>query len=361
MVLRLLLVEDNERQKMLFEDAVAEWNEAHQEYAFRLEQVSSFDEAGEALEDRRFDCALFDLRIPKSADGKGKANGGVLAGVGLTQYGMPVGIVSGFPGDYQEGETAHGMLKVFNKGDQGAHAAAVGWLGSLGPMIEVLRATRTNIQRYGADVFVDRVWPRWQNYAGMSGANRDELIAVVTRQYASHTADILGLDVDGGVPWHPFENYVVPALQGAKPNTGDIYKLDDKLWIALSPQCDMATGSIENVILAHCQQDIPNWAAQVALLNQADLSGEKAKSRDRFFKDLVNQNTPSKHFLPPLNGQPIMVEFKVLTFRPLEELQKRLGDRVASVASPFLPNLVQRFGSYISRAGQPNLEVRHFG
>ena len=31
-----------------------------------------------------------------------------------------------------------------------------------------------------------------------------------------------------------------------------------------------------------------------------------------------------------------------------------------TISSPFLANLIQRFGSYISRTGQPNIGVDHF-
>lgn len=34
-----------------------------------------------------------------------------------------------------------------------------------------------------------------------------------------------------------------------------------------------------------------------------------------------------------------------------------LEQREASIATPFLPNIVQRFGAYISRTGQPNIDI----
>jgi hypothetical protein len=57
----------------------------------------------------------------------------------------------------------------------------------------------------------------------------------------------------------------------------------------------------------------------------------------------------------------MMVNFKRLMTRPLVELTGLLEkDRIASVAPPFLANLTQRFGNYMSRFGQPNIDIRHF-
>src|SRR3546814_1724926 len=75
-----------------------------------------------------------------------------------------------------------------------------------------------------------------------------------------------------------------------------------------------------------------------------------------------NQSRPGQHFLPPLpdDPRPLMVQFASITTRPFAELQGILGERKASISSPFLANLTQRFGSYISRVDQPHIDVMHF-
>ena len=55
-----------------------------------------------------------------------------------------------------------------------------------------------------------------------------------------------------------------------------------------------------------------------------------------------------------------MVQFREVVTRPLAELNACLDKREASIALAFLPNLIQRFGAYISRTGQPNIDIRHF-
>lgn len=359
MVCRILFVEDEAAQRSLCKDAVADWNESNVSPVFELELAEDYGSAESLLERIRFDCALFDLRLPGET-GK-TATGGKLAASGLGEYGIPVGIISGKPSDFDRSSVGHGMLNVFDKGDKDPYGSALSWFASQWPMMEVLEAARSRIRKSGAEVFASRLWPRWADYEGLPQMDQDTLAAIVTRQFASHIADLLGLDDGSNVDWHPFENYVSPALQDAKPYTGDIFKFDDAYWVVMTPQCDMATGSSDTVILAHCESGVPNWDENVALLSQA-LNEKNAERRDKYFRNLVNQNSgPSRHFLPPLfDTHPLMVDFKTLTVRPLQELKDNLDNRIASVATPFLPNLTQRFGAYISRAGQPNLNFRHF-
>jgi hypothetical protein len=254
------------------------------------------------------------------------------------------------------------MVAVFDKGDGDAYDQAINWFGGLSRMMTILSGARETIQQLGASVFFLRVWPRWSAYERLKGIDDDHLVGIVSRQYASHVADILGIDSEENVKWHPFENYVVPALLEDRPHTGDLFDLNGELWIVLTPQCDMATQKALSVLLARCDQKPERavWEKHVAGL----LPGASASKRDdaaRFFGRLVNQFEPAQHFLPPLHdGIPLMVDFKNLQTIPYPELKQKLTNRIASVASPFLGNLTQRFGAYISRMGQPNIDTSHF-
>lgn len=355
MAYRLLFVEDDRGQVDLFKGALDEWNRRNPSKIFNLEVATTAASGREILANSQFDGALLDLKLP----GAEELPGQTLAEICVRQRGMPAAIVSGNPADF-DASTFDGMLAVYNKGDTDAYENAVQWFGNLCGMMKVLQATRTTIQKMGADVFSKRVWPRWKLYEELlSGINEKELTSIVTRQYTSHIADMLGLDSAGNAKWHPIENYISPALQETRPHTGDIFQFDGVLWVVLTPQCDMATKKASSVLLASCdaRPDLKEWKENVARLADP----KKKEKAEVYFRKLVNQLEPALHFLPPLeNGQPLMVDFKKLMTLPLEELQKRLAQRRASVATPFLTNLTQRFGAYISRVGQPDIDVSHF-
>lgn len=355
MALRLLFVEDDQGQRTLFNDALREWNNAHPDRSFELREAVDYAEAERLLACERFDGALLDLRLP----GGGRLPGNKLAESCLRQYGIPAGVISGNPADIDRNAT-HGLLEVFDKGDNDAHEKAVAWFGGLWPMMETLAGARKKIQALGAKVFSHRVWPRWETYEALAGVDQDALIGIVSRQYASHIADVLGVDREQGPSWHPFENYIQPALQETRPHTGDLFCLDKKIWVVLTPQCDMATAKAPTVLLACCEQapDTAVWAENIA--NRHHESATKRDKADKFFRALINQNEPARHFLPPLTaGKPLMVDFKQLKTVALDDLVKSLDARIASIAGPFLTNLTQRFGAYVSRVGQPDIDIRH--
>jgi CheY-like chemotaxis protein len=361
----LLFVEDEQFNQELFAYAIQDWNAANAEQGreFVPEIASSYEDAVTALARFKVDCALLDLRLPEKSEG-GKENatvGNKLANEVLFIQGLPLAILSGHPDEVDESLTEGDLVKTFNKGDKDGFEQALAWLADKWEMMETLRAAKDSIDRMSATVFANRLWPRWSTFSQLE-QGKEELIKVISRQYVGHIADIMGVDSEPGVGWHPFENYNVPSLFHDRAHTGDIFELKGDLLVVLTPQCDMANQKITNVILAKCTRGIANWDDNLAVLKTPPSQSKKERS-DKFFSDLVNQNLPaSTHFLPPLpsSHEPLLIKFSDLQTIPLEDLNKQLGARVASVSNSFISNLVQRFGAYISRTGQPNLEINHF-
>lgn len=359
----VLFVEDNPRQRDLFQAAVSDWNEAQDDgRKFVPTLLDSFDRAEEALERTRFDCALFDLRLPTGKlHPAEEPSGNELARIGLHEEGIPVGIISGKPADLADEFKDSPTVELFFKGEEGdPYRRAIEWFAGHWEMMEVLAASRRKMQSSAAEVFAKRIWPQW---ASLPAVEQDQRIQIVTRQYVTQMADLLGLEDPANSEWHPFENYIVPAFHEKAIRTGDIFEIDGRLRIVLSPQCDLANAKVLNVVLALCDEEgLPTWADKLVQLHES-IDHQQRESRSRYFKDHVNQNLPaSLHFLPPLPGQgnPILVRFQNLIAVPFADLAESLSVRRATVSPPFLSNLVQRFGSYISRTGQPNIDVRQF-
>jgi CheY-like chemotaxis protein len=361
----ILFVEDNENNRTLFQYAIDEWNENHADVGkkFVPHLSESYDEAVEALQRFKFDCAILDLRLPNKTGQDSPDVGNQLAKDVLFEQGLPLAILSGHPDEIAESLADLEIIRTFNKGDEDGYESAIAWLAEKWEMMEALRKAKASIDRSAAAVFAKRLWPQWATFSMLEGGNLEKITKIISRQYVSHIADLLGLDNEGSVGWHPFESYNVPSLFDTRAHTGDIFKWGDDLWIVLSPQCDMATQKVSHAIMAKCVVGLPaTWAENIEVL-KAKPSQAKVEKATRFFSDLVNQNLAvSIHFLPPLPGTaaPLRVTFPELRTMPLEELNGSLTLRVASVSSPFISNLVQRFGAYISRTGQPNLEIDHF-
>lgn len=358
----MLVVEDEDRMVTLMKDALEAWNEASEKASRRFEAVfvKSVEGAAKEVLDRKIDCALIDLRLPSDDSTKltDSSNGNTLAASLLREIGIPVAIISGHPGEAEPSLVDGKTVRAFEKADDG-YEMAVSWLAEQWALMDALRTVRQKLERSTAEVFAQRIWPNWSRMETAIGHDNEKLATVIARQYASHTAELLGQDAGGA--WHPFENYIIPSYIADRAHTGDIFYLDNVNWIVLTPQCDMATGKVPNVLLAECSLGADKWDENIAALKAAD-SKSKKKDPTKFLRDFVNQNLPaSMHFLPPLPGtdKPLLVQFGKIRTIPLTELNGLLGARIASVSPPFLSNLVQRFGAFISRTGQPNIDVEH--
>lgn len=358
----ILFVEDNARQRDLFETAVADWNAAQTDGRyFDATLIDGFAEAQEALEQFRFDCALFDLRLPSGkAHPAEEPSGNQLAHIGLHENGIPVGIISAKPGDLAEEFKGSPTVKFFFKGEDDPYKPAVEWFATHWAMMDLLCASRKRMRSSAAEVFARRVWPQWANLPDLG---KERLIEVITRQYVTQMAELLGLEDPANANWHPYENYIIPAFHEDQIRTGDIFEMGDDTRIVLSPQCDLATNRAINVFMARCDKSgVPDWADKLAKLRDAVSEEERIKA-GKFFLSFVNQNLASSvHFLPPLPGEvdPILVKFQDIAMIPADELKSQLSSRTASVSPPFLSNLVQRFGAYVTRTGQPNIDVQQF-
>lgn len=356
MIVKILFVDDEAAPLSEFKTAIEEFNKNHAEIEFRLQYADNTEAGHQYLSETRIDVAVFDLRIKGS-----KLSGGDLATLCAKDFGIPVAILSGHPGDFKPGEPYENLIACFNKGDANPYEQALQWIAKQKRMIEVLRDTKSKIRSLAAQVFYSRVWPRWAEYDSLPNLKQDELVQIVSRQYASHIGEVLGVDGVENLHVHPFENYIIPPIMGSRPNTGDIFRLEDGLWIVVTPQCDMATGSTDTIILAKCETEIPRlkeWNQRISNLEKGNKDDQK-KAKE-YFLSLVNQAQVSAHFLPPLDGKPMLVSFKKVRVENLQTLKDRLDVRVASMAPPFLANLTQRFGSYVARIGQPNIDINHF-
>ena len=358
----ILFVEDKEQQRDLFKTTVDEWNHTNQEQQrrFVVQTCDSFGSGKEALANFRFDCALFDLRLPDPAGGARELpSGNDLALIGLHENGIPVGIITGLQDDLSQELEESETVRIFDKGDADSYTNAIEWFARQWSMMDALASARKHMQGLAADVFVKRMWPQWSTISEAAGDDSDRLVRIVTRQYVNQMGELLGLEQGGG--WHPFECYISPSMEPDRAQTGDVFELDGEHWVVLTPQCDMANGKSESVLLAFCDPDqFPDWDANVTKLREATL--EQVNKRSSYFRNLVNQKEPSCHFMPALPNEtkPLMVQFTRLRTTPLADLTASLGNRKASVSAPFLSNLTQRFGAYISRSGQPNIDVKHF-
>jgi CheY-like chemotaxis protein len=338
--LHILLVEDQQDNIDAWNDRANAHNADAAAHGFSVETVSapSVAEAQRVLRTQKPDAVVVDLRLQVDGPMQPNDNGNALVRYALGAHPVAIAV---YTGQRQEAEVKDvPQVEVFDRGD--GLDPVFTWLSRQHGMLLQLRATREAVERETARVFFRSIWPRWKNWAKKDDGR--DIGAMLARHVVAHVHDAL-LDADGGAA-HPEETYFMPPIK-ERLDTGDLIKSSDKLWIVVTPRCDLAQqGKVETVLAARCDDISGRWT-------------EKIKERPRIAQ---HDGSHKLHFLPPMldhEGRqlgPWFVHFHDLKAVPVAQAHAELtANRWASLAPQFVPSLVERFGAYFSRIGTPAL------
>ena len=268
----------------------------------------------------------------------------------LEEVGIPTVVYSGYEGEASEAIRASNIRIHTKRGGEGQKILA-SFLAQSG-LMAAMEATRSKISKATALLFNQSIWQRWETRWARE-QDKEMITDVIARQTASHIADSLA---QGSSNHHPDEFYVVPALYANRIDTGDLFNLDGQIHVVLTPRCNMANKPPSHLMLAVCSS-MPEWAQW----KDQFLNGN-AKQKEKTGKDLRSHATQghgiATHFLPPLDEKgPWLVEFQEVRTIQSEDIPALFPKRFASIAPHFIPNLVQRYSSYLGRIGQPDINT----
>lgn len=350
-VFRLLVLEDDEQELDRFSRNIEEFNQ-ESDIKFHHSPVGTASGAIQSLDNHRFDCALLDLRVPKNDGGvRHEKEGNEALQRVVAGYALPVVVHSAYSN--QLDETFRDIpVQVIDK-DKESHRDALRWFVEQAPLMAAVRETRKRIQAETADIFFKAIWPRWSQN-GASTPGRDDLHDVIARQVVSYISEKLTVRGSGPEGHHLHEFYFVPPLR-EELHTGDLIVHNDGVHVIVTPQCNIANGYPDHFLLAQCKNISGEWAECRRKI--ADNKGKSSNSVDNTVGKWATQNIDiSEHFLPPCDGRgPWLVDFKTIVSVPNAEADNLTENRFASVTPQFIPNLIQRWASYMGRVGQPDL------
>lgn len=160
------------------------------------------------------------------------------------------------------------------------------------------------------------------------------------------------------LPVHPSLFYT-HAIDSGKIFTGDILRAKGKFWVVVTPPCDLAgEGKPARLTLLRCE----NLSSEDENHVKKAIARNKVKGQEKnqgVVKKFLTKPDIARHFIPSWDekGESYWVSFKnVKTIKHpnLENIQEM---KVASISWRFLPNLMQRFGFYVSRMGQDDIDT----
>jgi CheY-like chemotaxis protein len=364
---QILHVDDDEEslrqaQEYLQGEDVGGWGEP------QVQSLQTFADALGALETRRFDLVILDVRLggydPPETGPEEEAGVRTLEEIRQRRF-VPVIFWTNLP--ERARHLAGPLVRVHNKTD--GPAVLLGAVRELFdtrlPAVNraLLRLVEDEARRYMWD-FVATHWNELSE-----GADHVELAYLLARRLGgslsgpgiAHLAEDLGggaAPPAGSGKIHPAEIYFVPPIAGTKPGVGDVYRWisegeGESWWLIVTPSCDLEWDKADAVVLATCRpahQDrrIADW--------QQRESAETTKRVRPLLEHKTGGQDDRYLFLPAALTLPdLVVDFQYL--RSVSRAELDAMQRMASLVSPFAEAVASRFTRYFGRVGTDDLDV----
>jgi len=365
--IRLLILDDDLEVINSFQGAIDRINrDDKNNLEYKVYTAKTLQEAEEIIKYNKLDTAVIDLNLnndnrvdPDNSDGNQAIE------KLMQNFRMPIFVVSGELTKLNESLQQNELIIQKNRDDFSRES---GFETIIPP-----RFLSKSIHYFARDGFLEQkinkfYWEHlsqtiksWEN---VEKEYPEEIEKILSR----HTLSCLNeeLYVNGNIgsfdKYHPGEMYIIPPIK-KHYHTGDIVEKDGDKFIIINPACDIVNkDKMEYYTLVKIFKaiDLPKIenkqdASKISYIND---NLKKANKLDRY------------HFLPAFDiiDHDYVIAFQNLFIIEIGEITKTtyseyLSEResnikeykkIASIASPFLKDIIARFSAYYARQGQPN-------
>lgn len=361
--IRLFVLEDDKKQAKLYQDAIDEFSKT-KNIKIIAEFSDNLEDALEKLKTDVFDAAIIDLKLG-GTDTEGKGNKAIREIMEKLRF--PVFVMTGFMDELDDDLREENVFyKTYRNTDKNVSELLEEIRGLYNTGITNILGKKGKIDSALQEIF-------WKHIAGNMDYWRSEIKTppecekILLRYILAYLAGYLEMDEAGEfLRYNPAEFYIIPPIR-KYVFTGDILKKKDdgKLFIVLTPACDLAQGKAKDITLSFIEsKDMEFVTQQKRILTAtlpADVTDEQKKKRDEahnLLEKLLKNSLHSKyHFLPPTvqfcGG---FINFQKITTMQLSGIDTDF-ERIASVTEKFAKEIVARFSHYYARQGQPDLDI----
>jgi len=352
MSLNLLIVEDDKDTIQSYKDRIDIYN-MKKETEITPKIVSNVSDAKVELKTPIFDAAIIDLKLTAGTPELDGIN--VIDDI-LNDLRIPVFVVSGSIGQYTKEETP--LFKKKNRD------------GSFDDILkEIVEIYKTGITKIlGNKGIIDKYlqtifWCHLSNTIDLWKNDKfrtdDEKEKSLLRYTLHHMQEYLDDDIE---KYHPSEFYIAKPIKN-DISTGDIVSAGNERFVIITPSCDMVLrGPNErNADFVHfCKiKDLMDVVKNYSRLNSTTSASNSDRVRLTGFIENKNQRY---HFIPKSNYiNAGLIDFQDKITISTEQLNKYLKqnslERIATISTPFLKDIISRSSNYFSRQGSPDFIV----
>ena len=329
----LLIIEDEQRQIQVYQDTIETHNKKN-DLKFTPTICTNYKDGEEALKSPLYDAAIIDLKLSATDELEGKK---LLEAV-YQKLRIPIIVYSGSISQIDD-IVENALLKKRLRTDQ--------LTGIFQEIIGIYNTGLTRLLRSGGEIDKKLTTIFWDNLSRdletwIQHNNPDTLL----RYIFSHFLEHLEIDAKGDFEeYHPSEIYIKPPIK-KNMHTGDLIRYNKENYIVLSPACDMAiqdekgTKKADFIILVEATN-----------FDYKTLCTRKGKLERGVIENYVKNKNYRYHYLPSFEkNDGFLIDFQKIISLPNSDNKL---DRLATISSPFLKDIIARFSSYYSRQGQP--------
>jgi CheY-like chemotaxis protein len=340
-VINLLIIEDEPAQIQVYEDVIAQFNKKN-DPTFNYTICNSYAEGETALKSPNFDAAIIDLKLSNTEELEGVK----LVKAVYQKIRIPIIIYSGSIAQIDDIKE-NVLLKKKLRTEQ---------LSNI--LIEITSIFKTGITTFlRPDGIIDSMLTNifWNHLANDLSAwithnNPKSLLRYILTNFQED----LDINLDGDFEdYHPFEVYIKPPIK-KNIHTGDLINYNESLYLILTPACDIVIQGYRDI--GDGKKEPVRKADNVILVKTREfdyknLCLDKKHVLDKSkIKNYVTNSSYRYHYLPPFDGNSgFLIDFQdIISVSFSSDF-----NRVASISSPFIKDIISRFSNYYSRQGQP--------
>lgn len=365
--IRLFILEDDKKQAKLYRDAIKEFSKT-KGIKILAEFSDNLDDALGKLKTDIFDAAVIDLKL-SGTDTEGRGNKAIREIRENLRF--PVFVMTGFMDELDSDLREQNVFyKTYRNTDKSVTELLDEIMELYNTGITNILGKKGKIESALQEIFWKHIAENMNHWKSEMN-NPQDCEKSLLRHILVYLAGYLEMDEAGEfLRFNAAECYVIPPIR-KYVFTGDILKKknDGKLFIVLTPACDLAQEKARDVTLVAIEEKDMEFVAQQKRVLSATLPADaseadkkshqenKEEADKRLRRLLTNSLSFKYHFLPPtqqfLGG---FVNFqKIITIKHADINTD--FERIASVTEKFIKDIIARFSHYYARQGQPDLDI----
>jgi len=355
--LRILIVEDNLDVVESYERTIKIFNKKQDKYEFFSDVAKNKAEAIDKLNitENSFDGAIIDIDL-ENQGGEDSSGLDVIRLIKRTER-FPVFIISGTTHQLiDDDDIENDLYRIFIKGEAFDFIEEFVNIHSTG-ITDILNRTG-KIEEYINTIYWEHLSTSLSPWIKDNIRNEEDKKQSLIRYFIFHLQEYLDISNEDQEfsDYFPAEFFITGPIKKSI-FTGDIFYYEKKRYVVITPACDFGKKSIKNILCVEISE-LPDISEE---LNEHETK-PNAKTIKRLTKYLNNSHSDRLHFIPSLEYRKEIFPEGIIDFQNQQNFSKDIFSaddskirRIATISQPFLKDLIERFSSYYSRQGAPNM------